>query len=143
MAAQDLALLIGCLLPMAICIYTDFKNYILPNWLTVFIALGGLATALLFNRMPDALLGAVLAGGAFVITSFFGDIGGGDIKLAFGIGMWFGWHGGASVILLGCLLATVWSIPQMMKSGIRNVRVPLGAFLGIAAWAYVLAQYLT
>ena len=123
---------------MSICI-TVLKIYCRTG--AAFIALVD-GNGIIVNRMP-ALLGAVLAGGAFVITSFFGDIGGGDIKLAFGIGMWFGWHGGASVILLGCLLATVWSIPQMMKSGIRNVRVPLGAFLGIAAWAYVLAQYLT
>ncbi len=126
------------LLPISICIYTDFKNRVLPNWLTAFIALSGLVTAALSGRMPDALMGAVLIGGIFVIAGLLGDIGGGDIKLAFGIGIWFGWYGGSVVILAGCLLAMLWSIPQILKSGIRNVHVPLGAFWGIAVWAFVL-----
>ncbi|MGE5544959.1 MAG: prepilin peptidase [Bacillota bacterium] len=138
MADQDLALLIGCLLPISICVYTDFKSFTLPNWLTAFIAFGGLATAVLLGRTPDALLGAVLTGGLFVVTGLLGDVGGGDIKLAFGIGMWFGWYGGYAVILIGCLLGILWNMPKILKSGIKNVRLPLGAFMGIAAWVYVL-----
>lgn len=126
------------LLPISICIYTDIKNRVLPNWLTAFIALSGLVTAALSDRMPDALMGAILIGGIFVVAGLLGDIGGGDIKLAFGIGIWFGWYGGAVVILAGCLLAMLWSIPKILKSGIRNVHVPLGAFWGIAVWAFVL-----
>ena len=65
METKDIALLIGCLLPVAACIYTDAKTYILPNWLTGSVIISGFTAAVLLGRVPDALLGALLAGGYF------------------------------------------------------------------------------
>lgn len=117
MTTQDIALLIGCLLPVTLCIYTDARSYILPNWLTGSIIISGLTAAVLLGRVPDALAGALLAGGVFLFACLSGGAGGGDLKLATGIGIWFGFYGGALIIIAGCLLGAAWGIFKMAKDG--------------------------
>lgn len=118
METKDIALLIGCLLPVAACIYTDAKTYILPNWLTASVIISGLTAAVFMGRIPDALLGALLAGGVFLFACLSGGAGGGDFKLATGIGIWFGFYGGATVVIAGCLAGVVYGMVRMAQEGV-------------------------
>jgi len=118
METKDIALLIGCLLPVAACIYTDARSYILPNWLTASVIISGLTAAVFMGRIPDALLGALLAGGVFLFACLSGGAGGGDFKLATGIGIWFGFYGGATVVIAGCLAGVVYGMIRMAQEGV-------------------------
>jgi len=132
METKDIALLIGCLLPVAACIYTDAKTYILPNWLTGSVIISGFTAAVLLGRVPDALLGALLAGGVFLFACLSGGAGGGDFKLATGIGIWFGFYGGATVVIAGCLAGVVYGMVRMAKNGTLKAwvkRMGIGAYL--------------
>lgn len=85
---------IGCLLPVTIGIYTDFKTNKLYDAITIPILLSGLVYASSNGALKESLVGAAaLFLVYFALAWFIGGVGGGDIKLAAGIGAWFGLSG--------------------------------------------------
>lgn len=110
--------IIGCLFPISICIYTDYTKYMLYDVITLPILLFGLVYAGLTGDLLKAFIGA---GGLFIVyfllAFFFGGIGGGDIKLSAGIGAWFGIQNGISIILIASLLAITVSLLKLTIIG--------------------------
>ncbi|MEU7970410.1 prepilin peptidase [Micromonospora sp. NPDC049089] len=108
------------------------------------LALGGLITAALLSgtpgRLPGALAGAAVAGGAHVLLALLpgSRLGFGDVKLAAVLGLPLGWLGW-DALLTGLLL------PHVLHGGLvlallvtRKVRrttlLPLGPALLAGAW---------
>jgi prepilin signal peptidase PulO-like enzyme (type II secretory pathway) len=111
--SRELAFLLGCLLPCAVAAYTDARKWLVPDRVTFPVALAGLVAAVLTGRTADALLGALVAGGVFFLCCLLGGAGGGDFKLALGLGLWFGYPGVLAVVLLGCFLGVLWGLYKL------------------------------
>ncbi|MEU8126502.1 prepilin peptidase [Micromonospora sp. NPDC049049] len=108
------------------------------------LALGGLITAALLSgtpgRLPGALAGAAVAGGAHVLLALLpgSRLGFGDVKLAAVLGLPLGWLGW-DALLTGLLL------PHVLHGGLvlallvtrkvhRTTLLPLGPALLAGAW---------
>lgn len=133
------------LLPLALL---DARHFWLPDRLNLLLAIVGLLLAgpLLGTILLDRWIGA-LAGGlllaliAFVYRRWRGSdgMGGGDPKLVAAIGAWLGWQALPLMLLLASVGGLVWALFTQGKEDapLASRRVPLGAFVCIAAWAAV------
>jgi prepilin peptidase CpaA len=79
--------------PLLIAAFSDLCWYRIPNFLT-----GCYAVLFLFAvaitpdavNLPDHLMSAAIMGGVAVLLFAFGAMGGGDVKLLAGLGLWVG-----------------------------------------------------
>src|SRR5688500_3095627 len=132
-AAPHLALAAG----VASAALIDLRRRRVPNWLTLSLAVAGLAGAAL---RPDLSVGASAAGLGIGLAIPFvlfalGMLGAGDAKLFAAIGAWMGPMGIVWVMLLsgvaGGALALVAAITQgQLRPALRNV-----AFVGVSLLA--------
>lgn len=121
----------------------DLEFKLLPNRV-VFPALiagaAALTVAALIEGEPsnlrDAALGALVFGGFLFLVAFIypAGMGGGDVKLAFLLGMFLGYVGGVGVTLVGMFLsfllgAVIGVIVMVATGGGRKLAVPFGPFL--------------
>ncbi len=118
------AVFIGCLLPSLSVIYTDLRYRKIYNWLTYPLFLTGIGYALYTNTIMDALAGSAFAFVVFMVCGLMAGIGGGDIKLATGLGAWFGFNI-LYVTLIGCLLGAVWGMYNLYQLGTLKPRLKL------------------
>jgi leader peptidase (prepilin peptidase)/N-methyltransferase len=162
----DLAIL-GCLIPAIYGIYTDFKEHVLKNTITYPIIILGFIYSIYTHTFLTSLAGA---GVMFIVLSILfkkGGIGGGDVKLATGIGMWFGIYNGILIMFFGSIMAIVDGMVRIyfsngLKSRIKSwymrilykvpleerviseetsaEHIPYGAYISIAAWLLWLQQ---
>lgn len=124
---------------LLVIFFVDLDHQIIPNRL-VLLLLGLAAVAgPAGTELPwrDALLGALLGGGLFFLLAVVsrGGMGGGDIKLVFVLGLWFGW---AQLLLLMFLAffaggAVGGALLLLGKKG-RKDGIPFGPFLVLAAF---------
>lgn len=123
----------------------DLKYLWLPDRLTVPLGLAGLAANLsgIGPGMDAALIGAVGGFGslAFVSAAYRrlrgrDGLGGGDPKLLAAIGAWTGWQALPVIVLAAALLglATALVLAMARRDRLSMLRLPLGAFLAVAAW---------
>lgn len=112
-----------------VLVVTDLRHHRLPDALT--LPLGVTLLLLQFHRLGAALLGAVIFGGAHLAVRTWRPtmMGGGDVKLAFGLG---------AVLALPLLLpAAILSsaVTLVLAACKRARRVPHGPGLLAATWA--------
>lgn len=127
----------------------DIENFWLPDALTLpLAALGLLAGLWLSPPLADRAIGAAagfasLALIALAYKSLTGRVGlgGGDPKLFAAIGAWLGWMALPFVLLLAASLGLALVARDRLagRPVTRHSRVPLGALLAAAAWAFWLA----
>ena len=136
--------LLACVL--LACAFADLEGYIIPDR---FIAAGVVlfAVTLLiepepFHRLEDGLLGGVGVGGGLLLLSLYMDkrmkretLGGGDIKLLFLTGLFFGWKGNLLCLTLACVAGIVWGLAGKR----RGEAIPWGPSIAIGAWITALA----
>ena len=136
--------LLACVL--LACAFADLEGYIIPDR---FIAAGVVlfAVTLLiepepFHRLADGLLGGVGVGGGLLLLSLYMDkrmkretLGGGDIKLLFLTGLFFGWKGNLLCLTLACVAGIVWGLAGKR----RGEAIPWGPSIAVGAWITVLA----
>src|SRR4051794_40262091 len=82
---------LGAMLVIAAVI--DWRNRRIPNWLTVLMALSGIAGSFMTVHVaaPSAALLGLLVGFALPFVLFaMGALGGGDVKLLAAVGAWLG-----------------------------------------------------
>ena len=120
---ENLALLVGCLLPLMVAAYTDVKSHLVPDKITLPVLLAGGVNAIYSQQSLDALLGMVVAFGIMLCLGCLGGVGGGDIKLAAGLGMWFGLPQVMALMFLASLLGIVWGAVRMYRLGILDARL--------------------
>jgi leader peptidase (prepilin peptidase)/N-methyltransferase len=120
----------------------DLEHKLLPNkivyptFVVSWIALAG-AAALEGDLSPlrGAAIGALIFGGFLFTVAFIvpAGMGGGDVKLAFVLGTFLGYAGGAGVTLVGMFLSFLLGggigIVLLSKGGDRKTQVPFGPFL--------------
>jgi leader peptidase (prepilin peptidase)/N-methyltransferase len=124
---------------------TDWKYFVLPDFLTIPLIAAGLAV----DGMSDAqtlLSGAIgaIAGYGFVILVRYvyrrlrgrEGMGLGDAKLLAASGTWVSWSGLPTVILLGALAGLGLVLLERMRGTTISLtqRVPFGTFLCIGTW---------
>ena len=136
--------LLACVL--LACAFADLEGYIIPDR---FIAAGVVlfAVTLLiepepFRRLADGLLGGVGVGGGLLLLSLYMDkrmkretLGGGDIKLLFLTGLFFGWKGNLLCLTLACVAGIVWGLAGKR----RGEAIPWGPSIAVGAWITALA----
>ena len=123
----------------------DWKTLSLPNMLTYFLLITGIAAAYFFDRdgLPDHLIGAV---GGFVAFSLVGllykrlrgrdGLGQGDAKLLAGLGAWVSWQGLPTLVFLGTVTALIFGLMRCAwgRRLALDDRLPFGPFLALGGW---------
>ena len=131
----------------------DIDHHLLPTRIIVpaFIAgWAGLAFAALLAGEPDrlrgALIGSVLFGGFILAIAFVypPGMGLGDVRLAFVLGSFLGYLGGAGVVLVGMFLsfllgALIGIVAMRISGGTRKMQVPFGPSLALGTVVAVFA----
>lgn len=124
-------------LVLGILFVWDLRLMVLPDFLTLPLILGGLGLAWMGGRFEGHFLAALAGFLTFFIINFFGKLvykrdvmGGGDMKLAAGIGAWWGaWHLylciSAAFILGGVVGLGLLSLGKKDRSSL----IPFGPFL--------------
>lgn len=133
---------------MVLCIY-DFKWFLLPDTFTygliplalIFVILRTLVSHD-YSILNSLVGGAVLFGIFYALYQFSKGkwIGGGDVKIAFPLGLLAGSFGAAFVLIfVSSLLGTIFALPLIIKKKqIAHLTVPYGPFLILATVLTVL-----
>lgn len=123
---------------------TDLDSYIIPNETIIaaivirvaYLALTG------FAGWQDALVGGVAVGGSILLLSLVMDhvlgrdsLGGGDIKLLFVAGLYFGWQQCLFLIIMACVLGIVMGAA---RGAGRGKAFPFGPALAVSCWITML-----
>ncbi|MDY6029885.1 MAG: A24 family peptidase [Acidaminococcaceae bacterium] len=117
---------------MAVHCYTDMREQLLYDKVNVFLAGCGLWYGYFFTSPQVYLTGALVMGG--IMLSIYwasrGGMGGGDVKLAFALGLWLGVMQGILCLLLSFVLGGVIGI-VLCCSGRKKVSeaIPFGPCL--------------
>lgn len=137
----------GCVLGLVLIplVVADLRHQLLPDPLTMTLfAVGLLATFVLpFPTLPEALFGALLGSGFFLVLRVayirlrgMEALGLGDVKLMAGLGAWFGpaWLPLLVVVAAsGGLVNTIIYSWMTKRSVSAMTKVPFGAYLGVSA----------
>ena len=135
---------------LLLIIAVDAEHQWLPDLLTLPLIPLGLAVAWIGFGPPliDRAIGAAAGGiGLWVIATLYrlargrDGMGGGDPKLLAGLGAWLGWML-LPLILLGAGLLGLAAVVMKLRGGEEvdaMTRLPLGAYLALAAWPLWLA----
>ncbi|MBS4025523.1 MAG: prepilin peptidase [Clostridia bacterium] len=115
----------------------DWEHMIIPDELNLVIFVTGLAASILQLTIPisQALIGSLLGGCLLFMLAVLsrGGMGGGDIKLAFALGVFTGWQLMLFLLFLASLLGTVYGLGQIAFQGTEKGRkIPFGPFISIA-----------
>lgn len=88
---------------------TDFEQYMLFDAMTFPFALIGAIYAYQNSILQENLMAGALGGGIFLVLAIIskGALGGGDVKLIFGLGMWLGAEKLLNVVLYGTILGGI------------------------------------
>jgi leader peptidase (prepilin peptidase)/N-methyltransferase len=123
----------------------DWRTYLLPDALTVALALAGLIAAWCFDRAAFAghaiamIAGfAAFAAIALAYRSLRGreGLGLGDAKLLGALGAWVSWQGLPSVVLFAAIfgLAAALALSLADRALSRTDRIAFGTFLALGGW---------
>jgi leader peptidase (prepilin peptidase)/N-methyltransferase len=131
--------------PLAVLLFTlacfDLRHGLLPNWLTLPLALTGLVIAPLASGAwaSHALGGiagvALTTALALTYRKFRGvdGLGGGDTKLFGAVGIWVGWND-LFVVMLGASIAAIAFILVFRNGTSTTDRLLFGPFIAAATW---------
>ncbi|MEQ7872464.1 prepilin peptidase [Sphingomonas sp. ASV193] len=111
-----LAILSGLLLFAA---YWDVKTRTIPNWLTATVAIGAplfwvLAGVPFWPDAAERFAAALVVFGLFAALFYMGGMGGGDVKLAGALALWFGVQTTIKFLVLTSLAGGVVSIATIV-----------------------------
>lgn len=113
---ENIIFLLGCLIPVTCCGYTDFKTGYIYNKITLPMILAGIAYAIYASRLQDALLGLAIGFFILLLCALMGGTGGGDVKLAAALGTWYGFNV-AWVLILGSAFCVIWGGYKLYRQG--------------------------
>ena len=146
----ELSLAMILLWAMGVLTITDYKKKVVPN-IILLIMLGLWALIIsssLFINMDIYMqmliryaIGGAIGGGMFLFTYLItkGQMGAGDVKLAFLIGLYLGSARILIVTLMGTVLCFVFSIIMVLlkRIGLKD-SIPMVPFLAIGVWIILL-----
>lgn len=119
---------------MVVVFFIDLNHMIIPDSLSLLTAAAGAAYVFWLHPFPAAegFLSGFGASCFFLLLYYLsgGGMGGGDIKLVFGLGLWLGWPGIAFAVFLAALAGSIVGVYLMAsKKGGMKTEVPFGPFL--------------
>ena len=140
------AWLLACIL--LACAFTDLEGYIIPDrFLAAGIVLFIGTVFLSENRLHRLLDGAIGGFGvslALLVVVLWMEkrmgreaMGGGDIKLIFLMGLFFGWKKNLLCLILACLSGIVCALAAERRQG-KGTAIPWGPSIAFAAWLTML-----
>lgn len=128
----DVILLMIYALGSLVHCYTDFKEQILYDEISLAMLVAGVAYVGVHQGIMVALVGAGAVGGLFFLLFGFchGGMGFGDVKLAVVLGAWLGWRQGLLSLLLALCLGSIVGLALMAFAGKdRKDAIPFGPYM--------------
>ncbi|MBR3159479.1 MAG: prepilin peptidase [Atopobiaceae bacterium] len=136
---------------------TDLDTYIIPN-ATIITAIGIrcayiVASAFVgqdpFVLLRDSFVSGLVVGGAVLLLSLVMDrvlgrdsLGGGDVKLLFVAGLYFGWQQCLFLIIVACVMGIVMGMlgqrGRGSSEGEESRLIPFGPAIALACWVCML-----
>jgi leader peptidase (prepilin peptidase)/N-methyltransferase len=124
---------------------TDWRVYLLPNPLTLALALSGLAATALIDPdgMADRIIAMVAGFAVFAAIAWLyrqlrhrEGLGLGDAKLLGALGAWVSWQGLPSVVLYAAVsgMIAVLALSLLGRRLSATMRIPFGTFLALGGW---------
>ena len=138
---DDLFLMAAIFL-LVLMTFTDFEQYMLFDAMTFPFALLGIFYAWQNSTLQENFLAAAVGGGVFLLIAIIskGSLGGGDIKLIFGLGMWLGAEKLIHVVLAGTICGGLAAIVMILtKKKNRGSYFAYGPYFTISALYFLLA----
>ena len=128
--------LLAVVLLVVACI--DLAHTIIPDAITLPGILAGLLASVVLTPvgLGNALIGALLGGGVFLVIAVLsgGGMGGGDIKFIAMIGAFLGWQAVLATMFLGAFLLTLLGLTLMLlRQKGRQDPLPFGPSLATGA----------
>lgn len=112
--------------------YTDFKQQILYDEVSLFMLGAGFVHVGMHQGILAGLIGAAVVGGLFFLLFGFcnGGMGFGDVKLAVVLGAWLGWQQGLLSLLLALCFGAIVGLALMVFAGKNSkTAIPFGPYL--------------
>ena len=136
-------ILLSCLIALSII---DFRHFIIPDGINAIIFTLGLSASITGNTIEigEAALGSLVGGGFLLALAILskGGMGGGDVKLAFGLGLFTGWKLILLIIFLASLMGFFYGIGQIaLRNQKIKHKIPFGPFLAIATVVFLKCGY--
>jgi prepilin peptidase CpaA len=120
MSVYALLQLMPMLVLLTVAAAIDLRARRIPNWLTILLAMSGVAQNALpasqitiLQALSGMLIGFCLPLGLFIL----GALGGGDVKLLAGIGAWLGPLGIVKVFAIAAIIAMVMVLVHSARHG--------------------------
>lgn len=131
------------------CSFADLEGYIIPDrfiaaGIVLFIGSLFFAPFPLHRALDGALGGFAVVGVLLLLVHAMEKrlgreaMGGGDLKLLFVTGLFFGWKGNLFCLILACLIGIVWALLAARKSGESGRPIPWGPSIALGAWVTAL-----
>jgi len=120
---------------------TDFEQYMLFDAMTLPFALIGAIFSWQNAILQENLLAAAVGGGIFLLLAIIskGSLGGGDVKLIFGLGMWFGAEKLLNIVLYGTILGGIAALLMILaKKKSRGSFFAYGPYFTLSAIYFLL-----
>lgn len=121
--------------------FTDFEQYMLFDAMNLPLAFLGAVYAWENLILQENLLSGVVGGVIFLLLAIIskGSIGGGDIKLIFGLGMWLGSEKLLIVALIGTILGGAAAVMMiLLKKKTRDSYFAYGPYFTLVAIYFLL-----
>ncbi len=124
--------------------YLDLRDGLLYDVITMPFAVAGLVLSMMGALIPvaNAVIGGTLCGVLFycLYIAARGGLGGGDVKLAAGLGMWLGWEAAVVAVWIAFLLGGIAAVVLLItrRKGRRD-GIPFGPFLAIGGYVAFVA----
>ena len=119
--------------------YLDVRDGLLYDVITLPFAAVGFFFSLTGALMPvaNAVIGGTLCGVLFycLYIAARGGLGGGDVKLAAGLGLWLGWEAAIVAVWIAFLLGGLAAVVLLLtrRKGRRD-GIPFGPFLAVGGY---------
>ena len=128
--------------------FLDLRDGMLYDVITLPFAAAGIALSLMGVLVPveNALIGGTLCGVLFycLYIAARDGLGGGDVKLAAGLGVWLGWESTIIAVWIAFILGGIAAI-LLLVTGRKKRRdgIPFGPFLALGGYiGFVGGEYL-
>lgn len=125
----------GAVIVAGIGCATDVASRRIPNWLTysaILIAISARFALQGWHGLGNALLGGLLAGGAFLFFFLLNAMGAGDVKLMTAVGSFAGSSHALEIVLAVAIAGGVFAIIHSLLY--RRLRVVLSNVIQIASY---------
>jgi len=104
------------LIAVVICGVIDYKQYIIPNVITIPLIIIGLAIQVYYYNWINIIFALVISFVVLILASLTGGMGGGDIKLILALFLWFQPVECLNIVIVSSVIGIIWGIAKKLKA---------------------------